>query len=200
MLTSWSEQFTPAELSIASVLMRPPPSANSIRPRWVKPRLPPSPTTRHRSSPASIRTASLSLSPTSALRLGRRLDVGADPAVPQQVHRRPQDRADQLVRRAAPRASTSERARGSRPRAAPSWPFAGTRRRPSEISAGVVVLPRRARAARTAARAPRSRVRDRGRGRGRRAGGRRRRPAGCAATAACRCRTRRRTCPRCRRR
>ena len=31
MLTSWSEQSTPAELSIASVLMRPPPSAYSIR-------------------------------------------------------------------------------------------------------------------------------------------------------------------------
>ena len=31
MLTSWSEQSTPAELSIASVLMRPPRRANSIR-------------------------------------------------------------------------------------------------------------------------------------------------------------------------
>ena len=30
MLTSWSEQSTPAELSMASVLMRPPPSAYSI--------------------------------------------------------------------------------------------------------------------------------------------------------------------------
>ena len=50
MLTSWSEQSTPAELSIASVLMRPPASANSTRPRWVNPRLPPSPTTRQRSS------------------------------------------------------------------------------------------------------------------------------------------------------
>ena len=45
MLTSWSEQLTPATLSIASVLIRPPASAYSIRPRWVKPRLPPSPTT-----------------------------------------------------------------------------------------------------------------------------------------------------------
>ncbi len=65
MLTSWSEQFTPAALSIASVLMWPPLSANSMRPRWVKPRFPPSPTTRHRSAVASIRTASLFLSPTS---------------------------------------------------------------------------------------------------------------------------------------
>ena len=36
MLTSWSEQLTPPALSIASVLMRPPPSANSIRPRCVE--------------------------------------------------------------------------------------------------------------------------------------------------------------------
>ena len=50
MLTSWSEQSTPAELSIASMLIRPPPSANSMRARCVKPRLPPSPTTRQRSS------------------------------------------------------------------------------------------------------------------------------------------------------
>ena len=33
MLTSWSEQLTPATLSIASVLIRPPASAYSIRPR-----------------------------------------------------------------------------------------------------------------------------------------------------------------------
>ncbi len=66
MLTSWSEQSTPPELSMASVLIRPPARANSIRPRWVKPRLPPSPTTRARSSVASMRTASLALSPTSA--------------------------------------------------------------------------------------------------------------------------------------
>ena len=45
MLTSWSEVSTPAELSMASVLIRPPARAYSIRPSWVKPRLPPSPTT-----------------------------------------------------------------------------------------------------------------------------------------------------------
>jgi len=65
MLTSWSEQSTPAELSIASVLTLPPALANSIRPRWVRPRLPPSPTTRARSSPPFTRIASLALSPTS---------------------------------------------------------------------------------------------------------------------------------------
>ncbi len=67
MFTSWSEVSTPAELSIASVLSRTPRSAASIRPRWVKPRLPPSPTTRARRSHPSIRIASLALSPTSAL-------------------------------------------------------------------------------------------------------------------------------------
>ncbi len=66
MFTSRSEQSTPAELSMASVLIRPPPSANSIRPGWVKPRLPPSPTTRQRSSSALTRTLSLALSPASA--------------------------------------------------------------------------------------------------------------------------------------
>ena len=72
MLTSWSEQLTPATLSIASVMIRPPlfPGpplrAYSIRARCVTPRLPPSPTTLQRSSRASTRTASLALSPTSA--------------------------------------------------------------------------------------------------------------------------------------
>src|SRR5262249_3791923 len=66
MLTSWSEASTPAELSIASVLTLPPAIANSIRARWVSPRLPPSTTTRARRSAASTRTPSLALSPTSA--------------------------------------------------------------------------------------------------------------------------------------
>jgi hypothetical protein len=65
MFTSWSEQSTPAELSIASVRIRPPASAYSTRPRWVKPRFPPSPTTRQRRSRPSIRRASFALSPTS---------------------------------------------------------------------------------------------------------------------------------------
>ncbi len=66
MFTSWSDVSTPAELSMASVLMRPPASAYSTRARWVNPRLPPSATTRHRRVPASTRTASLVRSPTSA--------------------------------------------------------------------------------------------------------------------------------------
>ena len=66
MFTSRSEQSTPPELSIASVLIRPPASAYSMRARWVRPRLPPSPTTRHPSSRALTRRLSLALSPTSA--------------------------------------------------------------------------------------------------------------------------------------
>ena len=67
MFTSWSELSTPAELSMASVLMRPP------RERVLDPRplgeargCRPRPTTRQRSSVASMRTASLVRSPTSA--------------------------------------------------------------------------------------------------------------------------------------
>ena len=66
MLTSWSEVSTPAELSMKSVLTSPPASAYSILASWVRPRLPPSPTTRARSAVASILTLSLDRSPTSA--------------------------------------------------------------------------------------------------------------------------------------
>ena len=66
MLTSWSEASTPPELSTASVLIRPPAAQYSSRARWVKPRLPPSPTTRARTELASTRTRSLARSPTSA--------------------------------------------------------------------------------------------------------------------------------------
>ena len=64
MLTSWSEQSTPPELSTKSVLMRPPRSEYSMRPSCEKPRLPPSPTTLQRRSRPSTRTASLVRSPT----------------------------------------------------------------------------------------------------------------------------------------
>ena len=71
MLTSWSEVSTPAELSMKSVLTRPPsvaaaPSAYSIRPSWVSPRLPPSPMHLARTSRPSTRIASFALSPASA--------------------------------------------------------------------------------------------------------------------------------------
>ena len=64
MLTSWSEVSTPAELSMKSVLIRPPLAAYSIRPSWVSPRLPPSPTHLARSSAPLTRSPSLALSPT----------------------------------------------------------------------------------------------------------------------------------------
>jgi hypothetical protein len=66
MFTSWSEVSTPAELSMKSVLTSPPWRANSILAAWVSPRLPPSPITFARSCVASMRTASLDLSPASA--------------------------------------------------------------------------------------------------------------------------------------
>ena len=49
-----------------SVLILPPRREYRMRARWVKPRLPPSATTRARTWSASIRTASLAWSPTSA--------------------------------------------------------------------------------------------------------------------------------------
>ena len=49
-----------------SVLMRPPRIANSIRPRCVNPRLPPSPTTRERTWLPLMRTLSFVRSPASA--------------------------------------------------------------------------------------------------------------------------------------
>ncbi|MNM82651.1 hypothetical protein D3C81_946850 [compost metagenome] len=66
MLTSWSEVSTPAELSMKSVLSSTPTCAASIRPSWVMPRLPPSPTILQRSSPPLTRSALLARSPTSA--------------------------------------------------------------------------------------------------------------------------------------
>ena len=66
MLTSWSEQSTPAELSMKSVLSRPPRNAYSVRARWVMPRFAPSPITFARRSAPSTRSASLARSPTSA--------------------------------------------------------------------------------------------------------------------------------------
>src|SRR3712207_8712555 len=50
MFTSWSEVSTPAELSMASEFTRPPASAYSTRPRWVRDRK----STRLNSSHANI--------------------------------------------------------------------------------------------------------------------------------------------------
>ena len=98
MLTSWSEVSTPAELSMKSVLSSTPCSAASMRPRWVRPRLPPSPTTLQRSSLPSTRNRVVGAVADVGVGLAAGLDVGADAAVPQQVDRRLEDRVHQLVR------------------------------------------------------------------------------------------------------
>ena len=59
-----SEVLTPAELSMASVLSLTPFCAASMRPRWVAPRLAPSPITRARISAPVTRIGSLARSPT----------------------------------------------------------------------------------------------------------------------------------------
>ena len=110
MLTSWSEQSTPAELSMKSVLIAAAVAARTrSAPRWVRPRLPPSPTTRPRSSAPLTRIASLACRRRRRGVSRRRLDVGADAAVPEQVDRRLQDRVDQLVGGEAPRPAMPER-------------------------------------------------------------------------------------------
>ena len=116
MLTSWSEQSTPAELSMKSVLIRPPLSANATRPFWVQPRLPPSPTTRQRRLLAV--DADRVVEPVLRLGLGlaRGLDVGADAAVPEQVDRRLEDGVHQLVGRQALGLDAQHRARLGRQR------------------------------------------------------------------------------------
>ena len=99
MLTSWSEQSTPAELSIASVLIRPPHRSNSIA-----------------AQRGDAQVAALAndfgaqlvcvdphrvVGPVTDVGVGLRfgLDVGADAAVEQQVDRRLQDRPHQAGRR-----------------------------------------------------------------------------------------------------
>ena len=66
MLTSKSEQLTPAALSIASVKHCPPFNEYSIRALCVMPKLPPSPITLQRNSAPLTRRLSFALSPTSA--------------------------------------------------------------------------------------------------------------------------------------
>ena len=85
MLTSWSEVSTPAELSIASVLIRPPFSAYSMRPRCVTPRLAPSPTTLARKLVGVDAQRVIGAVAGLGMALVRRLDIGADAAEPEQI-------------------------------------------------------------------------------------------------------------------
>ena len=169
MLTSWSELSTPAELSMASVLMRPPASAYSMRPRWVKPRLPPSPTT---CSAARPRRRAPRRWPCRRPRRGspRRLHVRADAAVPEQVDRRAQDRLDELGRRQRLGLDAEHRPHlgGERDRLRRAREDAAARR----DQLRVVVVPRRARQLEQPLRARAKLAPGRGRGRGRRGGGR----------------------------
>ena len=99
MLTSWSEQLTPATLSIASVLIRPAgervldPAALGER-RGCRLHRPPGSAAR-----AVEPDGVVGLVAGVGVRLGRRLDVGADAAVPEQVDGRAQDLSDQVGRR-----------------------------------------------------------------------------------------------------
>ena len=110
------------------------------------------------------RTPSLARSPTSAWDSRRRLDVGADAAVPQQVDRRPQHGRHQLVRRQ--RSGRSRRARRA-PAALSSIDFSvrGYTPPPGGDAAPGRSRPSSSGAARTAACARRTPPRDRGRGR-----------------------------------
>ena len=73
-----------------------------MRPRWVMPRLPPSPMTFTRRSRAVHPDAVVGLVPHLGVGLRAGLDVGADAAVVEQVHRCQQD-GPQQFRRAQPR-------------------------------------------------------------------------------------------------
>ena len=99
MLTSWSEQSTPAELSI-EVGVDPPALAGERDPAPLR--------EAEIAALADDQAAQLlAVDPHRVVaaigRLGvallRGLDVGADAAVPEQLDRRQQDRADQVVRR-----------------------------------------------------------------------------------------------------
>ena len=146
MFTSWSEVSTPAELSMKSVLTRPPPSANSMRARWVRPRLPPSPTTWQRSSVASARSPSLALSPTSAW-----VSAVALTYVPMPPFHSRSTGAHRIAWISSSRGHRGRRRRRCRAPRAPaasagsSWPYAACTPPPLEISAGVVVGPGAAR-------------------------------------------------------
>ena len=99
MLTSWSEQLTPATLSIASVLILPPPSAYSIRAALGEAEVAALADDLAAQLVAVDADRVVGLVAGVGVRLGGGLHVRADAAVPEQVDGRPQDRLDQLVGR-----------------------------------------------------------------------------------------------------
>ena len=98
-LTSWSEQSTPAELSMKSALMLPPREDSSIRRELGEAEVASLP----HDAAAQVGGVDADAVRGAVARVGvglrRRLHDGADAAVEQQVDRRAQDRADDLVRR-----------------------------------------------------------------------------------------------------
>ncbi len=115
-LTSTSEQLTPAELSMKSVLMRPPASAYSMRPRC-----------GYAEVAALADDAAAQFGTVDAhrvvgavadfrVRLVGGFHVGADAAVPEQVDRQPEDRADDVVRRGRRQVDAEQGARLGRQR------------------------------------------------------------------------------------
>ena len=123
--------------------------ANSIRARWVSPRLPPSATTRQRSSVGVDADRVAGAVQGVGVGLGRGLDDRADAAVPEHVDRRAEDRADDLVGREHRRPRC--RARRAPARAARcAWRCAARRRRPRRSRRGRS-RPTRSRPARRAA-------------------------------------------------
>ena len=82
-----------------SVLIRPPASAYSMRPRCVKPRLPPFGDDPRPQVGAVDPDRVVRAVADVGVRLVRRLHERADAAVPEQIDRRPEDRREHLVRR-----------------------------------------------------------------------------------------------------
>ena len=130
MLTSWSDMSTPPELSTASVLMQAAasPSTRSA-PSGCSPRLPPSATTRARSSGAVHAHAVVGAVADLGVGFGRRLHVGADAAVVEEIDLGGQDPADHFL--AADRARRPSSSSAAPPgRAGSPWPSGRRRRRP----------------------------------------------------------------------
>ena len=97
MLTSWSEQLTPATLSIASLLIRPPDSVGTAPQRVLDPAALGQPEVPaladHPAAQLRAVDADRVVGPVAGLGVGLLggLDVGPDAAVEQQVDGRPQD-------------------------------------------------------------------------------------------------------------
>ena len=200
MLTSWSEQSTPAELSIASVLMRPPASAYSMRPRCVSAEVAALADDARAQLAAVDADRVVGAVADLGVRLVGGLHEGADAAVPEQVDRRAQDRRARARPASSVSASTPSAARTSG-ESGTDFALRGNTPPPAEISVAVVVGPRRARAEREQPLAAR-RTSAAGSGVGSRKTWRWSKAATSriwSRAAACRCRTRRPTCRRCRR-